>query len=254
MEERKNREMEVSRTAFQGIKNIIRFNWHFYVIAAVSILLLIAISQFLSGILVYFIYATIGFTMLGILASLAVSYYVYDYSDLYQLHWIEKENPKQILSVNAGFDETSDLIKNKKPNTTLSIIDFYNPNKHTEVSIKPARERYPSPKETISVETDKLPFSDKRFDLILCVLSAHEIREQRERTRFFKELSRVLATEGKLMVTEHLRDTNNFLAFQIGFFHFYSKANWTTVFEEAGLKMKELHKNNPFISTFILTH
>lgn len=64
--------MEVSRTAFQGIKNIIRFNWHFYVIAAVSILLLIALSQFLSGILVYFIYATIGFTMLAILASLAV--------------------------------------------------------------------------------------------------------------------------------------------------------------------------------------
>lgn len=254
MEERKNREMEVRRTAFQGIKNIIRFNWHFYVIAAVSILLLIALSQFLSGILVYLIYATIGFTMLGILASLAVSYYIYDYSDLYELRWIDKENPKQILNVNAGFDETSELIKNKKQNTTLSIIDFYNPNKHTEVSIKRARERYPSPKETISVETDNLPFADKSFDLILCVLSAHEIRDQRERTRFFKELSRVLADEGKLMVTEHLRNTNNFLAFQIGFFHFFSKPNWTTVFEEAGLKMREIHKNNPFISTFILTH
>jgi len=246
--------MEVSRTAFQGIKNIIRFNWHYYVIAAVSILLLIALSQFLSGILVYLIYATIGFTMLGILASLAVSYYVYDYSDLYQLHWIEMENPKQILNVNAGFDETSDLIKSKKPDASLSIIDFYNPNKHTEVSIKRARERSPSPKETISVETDNLPFADKSFDLILCVLSAHEIRDQGERTRFFKELSRVLADEGKLMVTEHLRDTNNFLAFQIGFFHFFSKGNWTTVFEEAGLKMREIHKNNPFISTFILTH
>ncbi|MCT1525735.1 class I SAM-dependent methyltransferase [Sphingobacterium hotanense] len=246
--------MEVRRTAFQGIKNIIRFNWHFYVIAAVSILLLIALSQFLSGILVYLIYATIGFTMLGILASLAVSYYIYDYSDLYELRWIDKENPKQILNVNAGFDETSELIKNKKQNTTLSIIDFYNPNKHTEVSIKRARERYPSPKETISVETDNLPFADKSFDLILCVLSAHEIRDQRERTRFFKELSRVLADEGKLMVTEHLRNTNNFLAFQIGFFHFFSKPNWTTVFEEAGLKMREIHKNNPFISTFILTH
>lgn len=246
--------MEVSRTAFQGIKNIIRFNWHYYVIAAVSILLLIALSQFLSAILVDFIYATIGFTMLGILASLAVSYYVYDYSDLYQLRWIEKENPKQILNVNAGFDETSDLIKNKKPNATLSIIDFYNPNTHTEVSIKRARERYPSPKETISVETDNLAFADKSFDLILCVLSAHEIRDQGERARFFKELSRVLTDEGKIMVTEHLRDTNNFLAFQIGFFHFYSKANWTTVFHEAGLKMREIHKNNPFISTFILTH
>ena len=43
-----------------------------------------------------------------------------------------------------------------------------------------------------------------------------------ERTLFFKELHRILKREGELVIVEHLRDLPNFLAYTIGFFHYWS--------------------------------
>src|SRR5690606_9614437 len=101
------------------------------------------------------------------------SFYIYDLSDLYQLKWIENAGNKKILNINAGFDETSEIIINKFPQSDLTICDFYNPDKHTEISIKRARRAYPPNPKTISVLTDKLPFSEKSFDKSFAILSAH---------------------------------------------------------------------------------
>jgi hypothetical protein len=84
-------------------------------------------------------------------------------------------------------------------------------------------------------------------------LAAHEIRNDSERIIFFKELSRILTPEGKVIVTEHLRDIPNFLTYNIGFLHFHSKATWYKTFATAGLAVNKEIKTTPFISTFILT-
>lgn len=44
MEKRKNRAMEQLRNPFQGVKNIVRFNWHFYVGVIVFCLLVFIIK------------------------------------------------------------------------------------------------------------------------------------------------------------------------------------------------------------------
>ena len=91
------------RKPFQGVMNVIRFNWHFYAFAAsiVASILLIQhyfISLGLAGdILVWFI-------VCSTVISLAVSAYVYDFSDLYKLSWLnhlKSGKNEQIININA---------------------------------------------------------------------------------------------------------------------------------------------------------
>jgi hypothetical protein len=51
-------------------------------------------------------------------------------------------------------------------------------------------------------------------------------------------------------MVEHLRDFPNFLAFTIGFTHFFSKATWKKAFEEAGFTSFNEKKFTPFMSIF----
>ena len=244
--------MEIKRRPFQGVLNIIRFNRHFYVIASI---ILLALSGFIHTLPHPLQPIALGLSLLAILTisvSLLISWYVYDLSDLYTFNWLPNSDNKQVLTINAGFDETSEIIKSKFPDTELTIGDFYNPEKHTEISIKRARKAYPPIPNTVQVSTDKLPFSDHAFDYTLAILSAHEIRNEEERVNFFKELNRVTKPTGQLFVTEHLRDFPNFIAYTIGFFHFYSKTNWLYTFEQSKLTVKKQVKITPFITTFIL--
>jgi hypothetical protein len=61
------------------------------------------------------------------------------------------------------------------------------------------------------------------IDQIFVLLSAHEIRDRQERAIFFSRLKESLKSEGSIVVLEHLRDLPNFIAYTIGFFHFFSK-------------------------------
>ncbi len=47
-----------------------------------------------------------------------------------------------------------------------------------------------------------------------------KLEMRKKELSFFNELNRVLKPNGQIVVTEHLRDLNNFLAYNIGFFHF----------------------------------
>jgi SAM-dependent methyltransferase len=247
--------METMRKPFQGISNIIRFNWHFYMLSIGLILFILLLNNYLEkhyqiyGIIVCFL---IVFTTI---ISLLISYFVYDLSDLYTLNWLDKidvSEAQKIVNINAGFDETSALIKAKFPRNELIVFDFYDPQKHTEISIKRARKTYPPYPETKSIMTSKLPLENNSIDLILLTLAAHEIRDETERILFFKTLNSVLKSSGKIVITEHLRDFPNFLTYNIGFFHFFSKKLWLNTFKAAGLNIVEEMKITPFISVFIL--
>ena len=242
--------MELRRKPIQGVANIIRFNWHFYLMAFFVFVILFLLKNQFSQQIQPLLNVGIAVAILTLLISLLVSFYVYDLSDLYQLKWIKNVDNKNVLNINAGFDETSEIIINKFPQTNLTICDFYNPNKHTEISIKRARQAYPPSPKTISVSTNKLPFSDNAFDNSFAILSAHEIRNENERVQFFKELNRV--TNGQIFVTEHFRDFNNFMAYTIGFFHFHSRKSWLHTFKQADLTVTQEIKTTPFITTFVL--
>lgn len=244
--------MELGRKPFQGVVNIVRFNWHFYAGAFILFFLLLLTKSYFPQFIQQFITLGIVVAIISIIISLAISCYIYDLSDLYKLHWLRETKGDKILNISAGFDETSEIIRRIFPASTLTVCDFYNPQKHTEFSIKMARKAYPVHAETIQVDTRKLPFGDDTFDISIAILSAHEIRNIKERVIFFNELKRITKSSGAIKVTEHLRDLNNFFAYTIGFFHFHSRRSWFQTFEDANLIVKKEIKTTPFITTFVL--
>lgn len=246
--------MATLRKPFQGVRNVVRFNWHFYLFAALFLSLILLFGFFIES---FRLYSLIIFfvALTATLVSLAATVYVYDLSGLYRLNWLEDYDTREagrIININAGFDETSELLKERFPNSEMLVFDFYNPRKHTEMSISRARKAYPPYTNTLQIETTKIPLPEDSAKKIFAVLSAHEIRSQAERDKFFNELHRILKPDGRVFVVEHLRDTANFLAYNIGFFHFYSRTTWLENFRAANFAVEREIKITPFITTFVL--
>ena len=249
--------MNRKRKSFEGVWNIIRFNWHFYILATVALIIVGWLYSLLPS--SYSIFVTLIFVSIVIttLNSLLVSFYVYDISDLYKLKWLNKIGlestlNQKIVNINAGFDETSHLLAQHFSTAQLSVFDFYDAEKHTEISIQRARKVYPPYPNTRVIQTTHLPLADKSIDTIFLFLAAHEIRNTEERTIFLKELKRDCKENGQIILIEHLRDVPNFLAYTIGFLHFIALPAWLKNFQEADLFLSQKFKITPFITVFVL--
>lgn len=248
--------MEIKRRKFQGVLNILSFNRHFYV-AGLSILTLITGSWVLlkwSDMLFWIIFLAF---LYGLIMPLLVSAYVYDFSGYYNFNWlkrfkIEDSETKHAININAGFDETSFIIKNMFPKSFLNVFDFYNPERHTEPAIIRARKVsliYPN---TRQIKSNEIPLQDKSVDVIYLLSTAHEIRSHKERVDFLKECFRICEPSGQIIIVEHLRDLPNFIAFTIGFTHFFSAKTWKKAFRAAGFTSIYETKFTPFMSIFQL--
>ena len=241
----------------EGVRNIVRFNWHFYAAAAVGALGLAAALALAPENSVWQLGCRLALlaVLLPTLVSLGVSWYVYDASGLYAFGWLPPlagPSPRRLLNIHAGFDETSALLRQQFPAAELRVFDFYDPALHTEVSIRRARAAAAPYPGTEAVRPHALPLPAAATDWVLVLLAAHEIREPAQRVAFLREIRRVLAPGGRAVVLEHLRDPANFLAYTIGFLHFYSRATWLAAFRGAGLHLLHEQKLTPFLSAFIL--
>src|SRR5687767_1323398 len=126
--------MEVKRRKFQGVLNILSFNRHFYY-AGLGIIALIFASRFLIDWSETLFWIIIAAFATGLIMPLIVSAYVYDFSNYYQMDWLKKiirddKDIRKVANINAGFDETSFLIKEKLPGSELHVFDFYNAHQH----------------------------------------------------------------------------------------------------------------------------
>jgi SAM-dependent methyltransferase len=247
--------MEPLRKPLQGVGNIIRFNWPFFAAATVALAALGVAGRMLPEGWALWAWLALGAGLAVMLIPLGVAVWIYDTSGLYQLPWLKGvalRPGSSILNIHSGFDETSELIRDRFPEASLTVLDFYDPDQHTEASIRRARAAYPPSPETVKVTTTYLPVPDGSADLILLTFAAHEVRDDAERATFFKECRRVLAGGGQIVVTEHLRDWPNFLAWNAGVFHFHSRQTWEKTFEAAGLRIVRESRHTPFVTHFYL--
>lgn len=245
----------MKRKPLQGVTNIIRFNWHFYIIALFVVITILFFRRFLSPGLSSLTDLILSLAVLSVLISLAVSYYIYDYSNIYSMDFLKQlkiTRDNKLVNINAGFDEISHLLKAKYPEAELTVLDFYDPEKHTEVSIERARKAYPPYPATVTIETNNVPLTDNSADYIFLILAAHEIRSNEERVSFFKQLGDSLTSGGRIIVLEHQRDFFNFMAYNFGYFHFLSYKTWLHTFNSAGLSVESTSKLTPFLKLFIL--
>jgi len=247
--------METIRKPYQGVWNVVRFNWHFYLLSFIGVISICLLTNVVNFEFHWILFIVALLLLISSFNSLLASYYAYDLSGLYKLNWLnelEVEKDSVLVNINAGFDEISLLIKNRYPDVALQVFDFYNEETHTEISIKRARKAYTAFENTQIISSAHIQLNDNSVDYIFLFLSAHEIRDEKERTVFFKELKRILKPAGKIIIIEHLRNGLNFIAYNIGFFHFHTSKTWIKAFESAGLRMIDDSKLNLFISKFTL--
>ena len=246
--------MEIKRRKFQGVLNILSFNRHFYVFGLTALAIII-ISFWVfnwSNLLLWIIASAF---LYGLIMPLIISAYVYDFSRYYNFNWLKEfkftdSKEIQILNINAGFDETSFIIKNHFPKSDLKVFDFYDSKKHTEPAIIRARKvslAYPGTKQ---INSGTIPLEDNSVDLIFLLSTAHEIRSHNEKIQFLKECHRICKPNANIIMVEHLRDFPNFIAFSVGFTHFFSKKTWRHAFKKASFKKLSEQKFTPFMSIF----
>jgi hypothetical protein len=101
---------------------------------------------------------------------------------------------------------------------------------------------------------DSIPLDDGSSEFTLVTLAAHEIRNATLRHKFFAELKRITASNGCVVIAEHLRNLPAALAFGPGLFHFYPRSEWTTLATASGLRIQSEFDINPFIHIFVLHH
>ena len=245
----------IARKPFQGVTNIVRFNRHFYFLFIILSGVLVLITQFVSANFALVVFIGLVLMALGTVLSLVASWYIYDFSDLYKLNWLDAVQipvGAQIANINAGFDETSILLANKFPQAHIAAYDFYNPIQHTEIAITRARKAYPPYPGTTIINTAAVSFAANSFDVIFGILTTHEIRDSAERIQFFSALKSSLKPGGKIIVVEHQRNIANFIVYNIGFFHFFSKHEWQKTFAGSGLTIENEFMITPFTRAFIL--
>jgi SAM-dependent methyltransferase len=249
--------MDQKRRKFQGVLNILSFNRHFYVFGLVAMLILF-VSHSLAKWPDPLFWIIVTAFLYGLIMPLLVSAYVYDFSGYYELQWMkeiikDQEKANMIVNINAGFDETSFIIKRKFPVAELKSFDFYNAKQHTESAIKRARKVSMVYPDTQQVASNSIPLKDHTVDIVFLLSAVHEIRSHEEKVRFFMECHRLCKPGGKVVMVEHLRDFPNFLAFSVGFTHFFSRSVWKNAFKRAGFASFQETKFTPFMSIFECT-
>ena len=246
--------MEQKRRPLQGVLNILSFNRHYYFFGLTIFAILFASRLIIPWPTVVF-WVVIGAFLYGLIAPLFVSAYVYDLSGYYKFDWLKdvissKQNAKSIVNINAGFDETSFILADKFPAAEVKVFDFYDSKRHTEPAIIRARKVslvYPN---THQITSHSIPLDDQSVDIIFLLSAAHEIRSQNEKVQLLKECRRLCKPDSIVVMVEHLRDFPNFVAFSVGFTHFFSRNIWTKAFASAGFSTFSETKFTPFMSVF----
>lgn len=244
-----------TRHPYQGAIQIFQYNWTFYAAAILlgvaGVVLLLTIDFALSLRIGLWVVIVAG--LYWSVASLAVSHYVYDRSGLYEFGWLNHllpSSPSVWINIHAGLDETSGLLAQLFPASTGRILDIYDPTQMTEPAIRRARDLKAAAMSATPADFRALPLETQSCEAVFVIFAAHELRTAAARQLFFCELHRVLQSQGKVILVEHLRDLPNFLAFGPGAWHFLTRSIWLRDARVGQFTVVTELKLTPFVRAF----
>ena len=134
---------EVIRRPFQGVLQIVRYNWPYYAFSIAGGVAVIVIANLLPlhSLIRTFAFLGAATDVFFVVSSLLVSWYVYDLSLLYRWDWVPgllETRPQTWVNLHAGLDESSEAIRHLFPAAAGNSFDFYDASM-TENSIERAR-------------------------------------------------------------------------------------------------------------------
>lgn len=188
------------------------------------------------------------------IVSLAVSFYVYDASELESGAWISSLGLGAVgtwIALDAGLDAEIDL-RATMPGKCAARLDIFDSSVMKAGSISRARRRTPRVEAATASKPSALAVATASCDAAVVAFSAHEIHPARAREEFFAELHRAVTPGGKLLLVEHVRDLANFLAFGPGVLHFLPRAEWLRLAAHAGLRPVLERRITPFVMALVL--
>jgi hypothetical protein len=247
----------MTRGRFDGVSNIVRFNWPMFAVAA-TLTLCALVGAVLVRTPVWRVLLTLGAVGLGggTAISLFVSHLIYDRSDLYRFAWLERAtkglNLHAATFCQTGFDECSSLLQQRTRATAWTLLDHYDPARMREPSIQRARHSCPPALGTLPAPFDAWPTATSSADAVVAMLAIHELRSEQERALWFADARRTTRHDGRIIVVEHVRDLANFLAFGPGALHFHSVAAWRRSWEQAQLRVRDEYRVTPWVRIFVL--
>lgn len=239
------------RVRWRGTIQIVRFNWPKYLGGVAFAGVLGAMGLGLSG-LVRATAAAVSLATFGwVVASILVSHYVYDRSELSDWTWMRflvGPSPKRWANVHVGFDEAGESLRRIFHGESVAL-DCSGAG-HASRSIRRAQRRSPAPGRPADIAALGLP--DASMDAVFVVFQAHEVRDPLARDAMFRELRRVVAPDGSVVVVEHLRDAANIAAFGPGAWHFFPRREWIDTAAAGGLRVRTERSITPFVHAFVL--
>jgi SAM-dependent methyltransferase len=209
------------------VRSIVAFNWPKLAGAGALVAAALALASVSHG---AFLVASAGVALGAayfLAASLAVSWWVYDRSDLHDWQWLRPllaDRARWVL-VHAGFDDAGPGLA-AALGPPAAVVDISPLLGRVSPSLRRARRRSPAPASALAVSNGRLPLATASCDAVVLVFAAHEVRDRRRREALFADLRRVVTASGRVILVEHLRDGANIAAFGPGAWHFLTRAEW----------------------------
>jgi len=244
-----------SRRPYQGVIQILQFNWRSYVATAAAVGVALLALPFLPSPGRIVLLLGIAPALFWMTSSLLVSHYVYDRSPLSDLSWVCSvlpRTPQRWINIHCGLDETSATLAAIFPNAASQVVDIFDPLVMTETSIRAARRVTHQTIPSTLMRYDSITFPGESFDAAFSIFAAHELRRHHQRVTLFREIMRTLTSDGDFILMEHSWDWPNFLAFGPGFLHFFSQRAWRKAASDAGLTVRTELSMTPFVHAYIM--
>ena len=177
----------------RGVRQIVRFNWPFYAVAAAALALApaaIARLTLPSGARLV-LYAGTALAALWVVTSLIASWLIYDRSPLMRWDWLPRAlgfQPGAWINIHSGLDESTPAIRALFGAARGRVFDMFDPGEMTEHSIVRARHEAHNMVTPEHVDYHRLPIPTGTVEAALLLLSAHELRTDAARLALFTEL------------------------------------------------------------------